>query len=288
MKQPTLLKSVAILLSALLAGTAWGADSANDLTAQVTPSVVAMGTFYGGAKVRVQGTTVAGSSLVVVVRGAEVTEIFNKVGRVGPIWVNTGKVLISGVPSVCLVFSSCPVCNCLCRSELDRCELDAAALKKRIQVKPQHQGGEPIADDFLKLKVRQGKYQMEGGGIQFGEVEPAAPVNQASFETPSPAGAALSERQAGVMPYTLEFVWPKTAAPGTYAVRVYACRDNMVRESLEVPLRVQEVGFPALIASTARDHPAAYGVICIVVAMLAGFGIDFIVSSVFKKKIASH
>jgi Putative transmembrane protein (Alph_Pro_TM) len=265
MKWPMHFRLLGVLLSALLASVAWGADSAGPLTVKVSPTVVTMGTFYGGAKVRVEGTTVAGSSLVVAVRGADVTEVFNKVGRVGPIWVNTGKVSISGVPSVCLLYSSCPVGNCLCRSELDRCELDAAALKKRIKVKPQHQSEEIVAEDFLKLKVRQGKYQMGGGGVQIGEGDPA-----------------------GSVPYSLEFVWPKTAAPGNYAVRVFACRGNMVQESLEVPLRVQEVGFPALIVFLARDRASLYGIICIVVAMLAGFGIDFIVSRIFKKRVASH
>lgn len=288
MKPSTLLKSAAILFSVLLAIPAWGASSAADLTAKVTPSVVTMGTFYGGAKVRVEGTTLAGSSMVVVVRGGDVTEVFNKVGHVGPIWVNTGKVMISGVPSVCLVFSSCPVCNCLCRSEMDRFALDTQAMKKHMKIKPQRHAEERIADDFLKLKVRQGKYQMKGGGIQFGEATSAPPVTKAAFETQTPGGSAPQVREASVIPYNLEFVWPKTAAAGTYTVRVYACRNNMVRESMEIPLQVKEVGFPALIASSARNHPAEYGVICIVVAMLAGFGIDFVVSRIFKKRIASH
>lgn len=262
MKRPKLL---GILLSALLATTAWGEEPAGPLTVEVTPTVVTMGTFYSGAKVRVVGTTVAGSSLVVAVRGDDITEVFNKVGRVGPIWVNTGKVFVSGVPSVCLLYSSCPVCNCLCRSELDRCDLDTVALKKRIKIKPEHLGEELVAEDFLKLKLRQGKYLMAGGGVRIGELDPD-----------------------GVVPYSLEFVWPKSAAPGTYTVRVFACRGNMVQESMEVPLRVQEVGFPALIATLARDRASLYGVICIVVAMLAGFGIDFIVSRVFKKRVASH
>ena len=212
-----------------------------------------------------------------------------RVGRAGPIWVNKGKVQVSGVPSVCLVYSSCPVCNCLCRAELDRCELDAEALKKSIKVKPQHTGGEPIADDFLKLKMRQGKYLLEGGGVKIGEPVPAAAaaMPQAPFQ-PEKASVEEVEERPGSVPYSLEFIWPKTASPGTYEVRVYACRGHMAQESMMIPLRVQEVGSPAVIASMARQRPAAYGVICIVVAMLAGFGIDFVVSRIFKKKLASH
>ncbi len=288
MSHKNLFRSLILVLSVLIAGTAWGANAPGDLTARVSPTVVNMGTFYGGAKVRVEGTTLAGSHMVVVVRGVDVTEVFNKVGRMGPIWVNTGKVFISGVPSVCLIYSSCPVANCLCRAELDRCELDREALKKRMQIKPRHEGSEPIADDFLKLKVRQGKYQMNGGGIQLGEASSSPQMTPAAFQREGSGGAAPEVQKAAVIPYSLEFIWPKSAAPGKYSVRVYACRNQMVQESTELPLRVQEVGFPALIASTARNRPAVYGVVCIVVAMLAGFGIDFVVSRLFKKRIASH
>jgi hypothetical protein len=90
------------------------------------------------------------------------------------------------------------------------------------------------------------------------------------------------------LPYALEFVWPKNAAPGAYQVSVYACREGEVRESLKVPLKVEEVGFPALITFMARDRASIYGIVSIVVAILAGFGIDFIATRLFKKRTSPH
>jgi uncharacterized protein (TIGR02186 family) len=260
--KPVLLAT--FILVALAAVLARAADSSLPPMVKVTPQVVPMGTFYGGARVRVEGKVPPGSDVAIAIRGADVTEVFNKVGRVGPIWVNTGKVFISGIPSLLLIFSSKPLNNCLSRAEIDRYQLDADAIKKHIEVKPQQKDVDLVANDFLKLKVRQGSYQMPKDDI----------------------GLASPDEQG--LPYTLEIVWPKSAPPGTYEVTVYACRGGEVKESLKVPLQVVEVGFPAMIASLARERPSTYGIISVVVAILAGFGIDFLATLLFKKKIRAH
>ncbi len=255
-------------------------------TVKVTPSVVEMGAFYGGAKVRVEGTVTSGSKVLVIVRGNEVTELFNRVGRVGPIWVNTGKISVSGVPSLLLVFSSEPISDCLCRRAMDDCLCDVEAIKKQIRIKPQEKASDSITEDFLKLKVRKGTYQMSGGGIQIsGAVQPLEGTTSQVMASDAAGTPPLAE---GTAPYLLEFTWPQSAAVGTYEIRVHACRDGEIKESSVVPLKVVEVGFPAMIASMARDHASTYGIVSIIIAMLAGFGIDFVTSRIFKKKIAAH
>ncbi|MGE5326876.1 MAG: TIGR02186 family protein, partial [Deltaproteobacteria bacterium] len=191
------------------------------------------------------------------------TEVFNKMGRAGPIWVNVGKISISGIPSVLLIFSSKRVCDCLCREELDKHVLDAAAIKEQIKIKPQVSATESVADEFLKLKYRQGSYQLENVGV------------------------SVAERKVEGQGYSLDFDWPKNASPGSYRVSVSACRDGNVIHSQEIPIAVEEIGFPATISGLARERPAIYGIISVVAAVLAGFGIDFITTKVFKKKITS-
>lgn len=263
-----------------------GETSSQPVTVKLTPPVVQMGIFYGGAKVRVEGAVPPGSRVVVVVRGPEITEVFNRIGRVGPIWVNTGKVTISKVPSLLLVFSSGPICDCLCRREIDRCQCDLASLKRQIHIEPREKADDSVAEDFLKLKVRQGNYQMAGGSIHTGAPE------QALVDTPSMAMAREAAQTpgpgVGTVPYTLEFAWPKSAAAGTYSVSVHACRNGEVEETAEVPLSVVEAGLPATIASLARERPATYGIISVFAAMLAGFGIDFVVSRLIKRRIAAR
>ena len=273
----------ATLLAISLAAQALASPPA---TVKVTPSVVEMGTFYGGTKLRVEGIVPSGSKVVVIVRGKDLTEFYNRVGRVGPIWINTGKVTVSGVPTLLLVFSSEPLHDCLCRQAMDDYLCDADALKKQMKIKPQEEAADSIAEDFLKLKVRQGNYQISGGGIQMGEAAQALD-GTSSLTTVSEAAEALTSTE-GTEPYSLEFIWPKSASVGTYVIRVHACRDGEVMESTMVPLKVVEVGFPAMITSLARNRASIYGIASIIIAMLAGFGIDFITSRIFKKRISAH
>jgi hypothetical protein len=255
-------------------------------TVKVTPPVVEMGTFYGGTKLRVEGRVVAGSKVVIIVRGKDVTELFNRVGRVGPVWINTGRVSVSGVPSLLLVFSSEPVCDCLCRQAMDDYMCDVEAIKKQVRVEPEQEATDSIAEDFLKLKLRQGNYQMSGGGVRVGGAVEA--LNATSSVAMASEAAEASPSTDGTEPYLLEFTWPKSAAVGTYEIRVHACRDSVVKETATVPLKVVEVGFPAMITLLARGHASTYGIVSIIIAMLAGFGIDFVTSRIFKKKIAAH
>jgi Putative transmembrane protein (Alph_Pro_TM) len=255
---------VAILLAGLAVGVAQAASPPQAVVVDVSPSVIRMGTFYSGAKVHVEGTVPSSAEVLIAVRGPETTEVFNRVGRAGPIWVNTGKVSISGIPSVLLIFSSKRVCDCLCREEIDRGEFDAASIKSKIKIKPGTKETDLIAGEFLKLKYRQRSYQLENGGIQLAGEEEA--------------------RQR----FTLDFDWPKNAAPGTYVVRVCACQGGNVQDSLEIPVKVVEVGFPAMIANLASERPATYGIISVVAAVIAGFGIDFLTTRIFKKKVSAH
>jgi hypothetical protein len=255
-------------------------------TVKVTPSVVEMGTFYGGTKLRVEGTIPTGSKVVVIIKGKDVIELFNRVERVGPIWVNSGRVSVSGVPSLLLVFSSEPVSDCLRRRAMDDCLCDVEAIKKQVRIKPEQEASDSIAEDFLKLKLRQGNYQMSGGGVWVGSAVQALDATSSAAMTSETAEVPPSTD--GTEPYLLEFTWPKSAAVGTYEIRVHACRDGEVKESSVMPLKVVEIGFPAMITSLARNHASSYGVLSIIIAMLAGFGIDFIASRLFKKKIAAH
>ncbi len=255
---------VLILQFLVLSLIARGAAALEPVKVKLTPPTVELGTFYGGAKMHVAGMAGAGSKIVVVVRGPSAAEVFNKVGRVGPIWVNTGKVTISAAPSLLLIFSSEPVNICLNSAAIEQYQLDLASLKKHMQVETKAQDRDPIADDFLAYKVHQGNYR----------------INSASVQTGTLAQAGL--------PYSLDFEMPKTASPGKYQVSVLECRNGEVANKSDIDLGVVEVGFPALVARLARERASLYGIISVIIAMGAGFGIDFIASRIFKRKVAGH
>jgi uncharacterized protein (TIGR02186 family) len=220
---------------------------------------VETGTFYDGAKMSVAGLTGAGNKIIVVVRGPSTSQVFNKIGRVGVIWVTTGKVTISAAPSLLLIFSSEPLNACLSSAASVQYQLDLGSLKKHLRIDTKAQDRDRIADDFLAFEARQGNYRLNSVSVQTG---------------------ALTHDG---LPFSLNFEMPKSAAAGKYEVSVLQCRDGNVVNKVDVDFTVVAVGLPALVSRLARERASLYGFISIIIAMVAGFGVDFAASHVFER-----
>ncbi len=242
---------------------------------KLSPETIQMGAFYNGAKVRIEGTAPAGSQVLVVIRGDENDEFFNKKGRVGPIWVNTDRIHVTAAPSLFLSFSSADVSSLLDRTSIEAYQLDEQAIKNRLAcrshckcsttarhdtasgslaecagVEPDPQYLELIRSSFLALKSREGRYQTHPDAVRM--------VNAAEDASR----------------YTVDLNWPRSAPPGSYHVEMYACKNRSVVARTTAPLGVVEVGFPAQMAALSSGHPWIYGLIAVLAAIIAGFAID--------------
>ncbi|MGA2324968.1 MAG: TIGR02186 family protein [Bryobacteraceae bacterium] len=232
---------------------------AEGLSVKLTPEVIRMGAFYSGEWMRISGTVARNSKVIVVIRGPNTEELFNRKARVGPIWINSGKVHISGVPSLFLCYSSEPVGSLLRRDEIERRQLDELAIKRQMIVAPKEMDQEIIRAHYVALKTEERVYRVVSDGLKMG--------------APGETG----------VPFSVDFHWPRKASPAHYEVRVYECRDGAVVGRVAAPLDVVKTGFPAAIADLAREHDSAYGVVAVLVAVLVGFGIDFLAAGLRRK-----
>ncbi|HUB32888.1 MAG TPA: TIGR02186 family protein [Bryobacteraceae bacterium] len=237
-----------------------------ELVCRVTPGVIQAGAFYDGAEVKVEGVAAPRSKVIVTVSGSDREERFNRQARFGPIWLNAGKVRISGAPSLFLRFSAGAPASLLTGECARSHYLDERSLTARIRLDP------PFADrrtdarlraDCVALKKSQEVYRFDDGGVVMGE--------------PRPDG----------VPYHAIFRWPKRAPPATYEVRVYEVVDGTITRETSVPLAVVRAGFPAWLARMAENNAPLYGIIAVLIAVLAGFTIDFITRHVFHSRRAS-
>jgi uncharacterized protein (TIGR02186 family) len=238
------------------------AQEAAATTVRISPEVIRMDAFYGGAEVRVEGEVPAGSGVLLVVKGPQIEESFDKKGRFGPIWANAGKVHIGGVPALFLAISSAPLGALLTRESLDRDQLDVPAIQSQMKVDPPEMDQPLVRENYLKLKADQGILKVTEG-----------PVTVTAGE--------------GASRFAATFAWPKVAPPADYRLEVYACKEGSVVSRAEVPLKVVKVGFPERMAGMAKDRAVLYGILCILVATLAGLGIDFIASRL-GGKVSAH
>ena len=244
----------------ILAGTLRGAGTLPArLPCKVTPRVIEVGAFYDGTDVRVEGVAAPNAKVIVTVTGTDREEAFNRKARFGPAWLNAGKVRISGAPSLFLRFTS----EALCPAEIQG--FDEASLMARMHVEPRSadiRADRKIRADYLALKKADGVYVFADRGVVLGE--------------PGEAGA----------PFRVAFRWPKKAPPADYQVRVYEIQDHDGEANLAaaVPITVARRGFPAWLAGLAEKRAAIYGITAVLVGVLAGFGIDFLTTTLFGKK----
>jgi hypothetical protein len=222
------------------------------LPLKLNPDSIEVGMFYEGVQVRVESVVPRDSKVVVIVRGQQKEENLNHKGKVGPIWVNSGKLAVSNVPSLFFLFSAEPVSSILRRDVIDKYELDELAIRDQLRIHPEGEDTGAIRDDFIKLKIAEGAFRVIRSGWSIG-----------------PAG------ESGV-PWTMEFRWPKRAPAADYVVSAYECRNGAVMRQASVPLKVVRVGPAAELAFLAEQHGSLYGLISVLVAVLAGFGIDFL------------
>jgi hypothetical protein len=266
------------LAAALLAPTGLhGAPAPPALSIQLSPETVRMGAFYGGTRVRIEGTAPPGSDVVVVVRGAEKAELFNRKARVGPVWVNVDRVLVSQVPSLFLRLGG-DVHSLLDAASIEAYQLDDDAIKRRMVcrsgcgradgkattgalpaapcasgVEPDAAYAELIRTSYLALKAAEGTFAVH------------------------PVAVRVAPSADGVTRYAVELDWPRRAQPGSYQIEALASRDRSVIGRSSTVLRVEAVGFPARVGALARTHPTAYGAAAVLAAVVGGLAMDSVV-----------
>jgi hypothetical protein len=261
MRITRLLTFAAIALAVCLRLVA-AADAGWDMRLRVTPAAIEMGTFYSGAEVRIEGVIRPGSKVAVVVRGDSHAEVFNRKIRVGPIWINSGKVKVTGVPSLFLRFTDGMLRYFLVREAMDHHQMDQAAIQRQMELTPD-QDHETMVASWLSLKAHDGLYGLVRDGVRLGP--------------PIPSG----------VPFRVAFQWPKKAPPAVYQVSVFECRDMSVVSTASAPLPVRRAGLPAQVAQMAQQRSLAYGILSILVASAFGFTIDWLVALVFGRKAAT-
>jgi uncharacterized protein (TIGR02186 family) len=96
---------------------------------------------------------------------------------------------------------------------------------------------------LTRIKTREGLFQSDAGKVTF-------------------LGAQL---------FRVDFRFPANVPTGSYLVEILLIRDGQVASAQTTPLVVSKIGVGADIFEFAHRHSAAYGIIAIVMALLAGW-----------------
>jgi hypothetical protein len=89
----------------------------------------------------------------------------------------------------------------------------------------------------------------------------------------------ISDR-AGINTLKATLTIPSFISPDDYNVVIYCFEKGYLLDKVVVKLSVEEVGLPLLVRNLANQSPAVYGILAIIIAMIAGS----IIGLVFTKK----
>lgn len=275
-------RRVAHLAAALI--LAASSAAAQNSALRIVPNKITMGPFYDGASLHIEGTAPAGSGVIIVVRGSDRDQFFNRKSRLGPVWLNSDRIHIQHCPSVFLSYSSGDVGSMLNREALDRYQLDEVAILHRLRCRCRckcdlTKGEQQTADrdmmpsatyrtqlesEFRRLKEDEGLYCMRPHSVNV---------------IPDKNGRAR---------YTLDLQWPAKIPPGTYEVDVCICSKQEVIARSTRAFDAVETGLPAYILHLALSSPEEYGIETVLAALIVGFATDLIstLPGLRRRKIA--
>jgi hypothetical protein len=246
--------------AALLLGLAAGARA--ELTARANHDHISVDFFYHGSSVSVRGVSDPDVDLVIKIAAADGHEVLKEKGKAGGVlWMNVGTLQFENTPKLYEIHSTRPIAEILDAGEADRHVLGYPALGRHVRI-------EPLADEaeqerwfaeYVKYKEGQKLYATSTGKITFSEKD-------------------------GKHTYFIDTPWPYQAPPGNYTATVYAVRDGRVVETAASPIVVEQVGTVRYLSGMAKNHGALYGLLSILVALGAGFGVGL----VFGKGGGSH
>ncbi len=250
---------VIVCLSALLylAGNA-----SAELTVEANHSHINIDFFYHGSTVGVRGTSDPGTDVVIKITSPEGHHALRKKGKVaGFLWMNTGELKLEHSPDFYFIHSTKNLDDILSQEERDKYVIGYQSLDRHLEISPVNNDDEKNKwfNEFVKYKESSKVYGSSTGKILLNEKD-------------------------GKQNYYILTEWPYQAAPGTYTVTAYAVKDNKVLEKAETNVQVEQVSVIKTLAGMAKNNGALYGIISILAALGAGFGVGL----VFRKGGGAH
>ncbi len=221
-----------------------------EIVSGVSQSGVSITTNFDGASILVYGAALRDRpaptwplmEVIITVEGPSTPLMIRKKDYVAGIWLNRGSVKITAAPSFYAVASTKAVADILLPSE------DA---KYHITI-PQtiDTAAAPSADQTPYIEALQRIRQASGSFVL--APESVLLLRQALFRT--------------------DISLPANLVEGPYKVRIFLTRGGAVTDMQESQIDVQKAGVERTLYRLAMEQPLIYGVLSLLMAMVAGWG----------------
>ncbi len=213
------------------------------LVADLSNHLIAITTGFAGTEVLLFGAIDEPGDVVVVVEGPNQELTLHRKSRILGIWVNTANVTFEHAPAFYSIAASRPLDEIAGQAVLRRHQMGLEHLNLRIRGRLSENLAAEWKGALIRNKQRLGHYSAR--------VDPVVFLGNRLFR--------------------VRLRLPANVPTGTYQVQVYLVQEGNVTSAQTTPLVVSKLGLEADIYNLAYQYPAYYGVIAIVVALVAGW-----------------
>jgi len=181
--------------------------------------------------------------IVIVITGEERPHMVRKKERVMGFWVNTEGRMLEGVPEYYGLASTRPLPAIASKEELTRLKIGLGH-----QDFTSDKGLEGYSAGLIRVKERIGLYQISTEDMQ---------VQEDTL-------------------FRADFFFPANVPSGTYTATAYLFQGGQLNGRSDKSIKIDKAGFERMVYDLAHDQPALYGLMAIIIALLAGWLAGFI------------
>ncbi len=225
-----------------------------------TPQTIYIGATYNGAEMHVSGEIGKDEDAVVQILGSDQEAHFKLKGKVGGIlWMTVAHLTFKHSPSVYMLYLPKHLAN-MGEKQLEKWGFGYPVIYSKITIEPTPKNKKQIFKDFLKLKQKDRLYKIEDNGINY-SIKGDKKIFEAIVKLP-----------------------PKIP-PGKYEIKVYKIGPNKKITGIDTDyFDIKLTGFPLFITQMAFNHSLIYGILAVIIAVMAGFLMGFL----FKDRGGAH
>ncbi|WP_415391632.1 TIGR02186 family protein [Paracoccus sp. SJTW-4] len=209
-----------------------------DITASFTGSDILI---YGAIRRNAPVDDPTSPGIIVTLEGPSQSVTVRRMGRVGPIWMNTATLRVGAAPDFYAVSSSAPLDQLLDPDEDVRHRI-SPALAIRALGTVDVEDATAFTEAMLRIRTESGRYRVDEGSVQL--------VDETLFRA--------------------DVVLPSNLIEGDYRARIFLVRGGKVVDRNTVPIRVEKVGIERWLYRLSIRHSFWYGLMSLGIAIAAG------------------
>ena len=225
---------------------------ASDLAIDLADRQIDITSGFDGAHLKLFGVQKQSGDIVITVTGPKRKTTVRKKEQIFAFWMNRRTIQFDKAPTYYAVASARPLNNMASSDILKEHKIGVESVRFTTDAALPPAELKAFQDAMIRNKKAQGLYSREPQSIEF--------IDDHFFRT--------------------QFYIPSNAPVGDYTIRTFLLDDGAIKAQAKNVIRVAQVGTSAAIHNFAHHWSVAYGVLCVIFALSAGW-----LSSIIRQKL---